>query len=149
VAQLLKTFCQEADMNALQHKMECWFTAVAYADAGQPGWTEDLWTISQKPMRPGLSQLLAYGAGSILIYVLAFAHADIFAELCAKGGLWSALPILAVLLLSYVHGHFAAALWDLCGITGVKKQTATAPKTDNHTVSTPLPRMGGAAVAHG
>lgn len=134
-------------MNALQNTMENWFTAVAYADAGQPGWTEDMWTISGKEQSPALKQLFLYGMGSILIYVTAFTHADLFAALCAKGGLWSALPIAAVLLLSYVHGHFAAALWDLCGITGKKKATAKAAiKTTAR--RTPAPRIDTTAVAH-
>ena len=135
-------------MNALQHNMECWFTAVAYADAGQPGWAEDMWTMGAQAARPGVTQLIAYGAGSVLIYVLAFAHADLFAALCAKGGLWSALPIAAVLLLSYVHGHFAAALWDLCGITGAKKQAAAAAPAKKRITASPAPRIGGTAVAH-
>ena len=39
-------------MKTLQNKMENWFTAVAYADAGQPGWTDDLWTITEKKQSP-------------------------------------------------------------------------------------------------
>ena len=73
---------QEADMNTLQKTMENWFTAVAYADAGQPGWTDDLWSIRGKRHSPALKQTLLYGAGSICIYVLAFANADVFAP-CA------------------------------------------------------------------
>ena len=141
---------QEADMNTLQKTMENWFTAVAYADAGQPGWTDDLWSIRGKRHSPALKQTLLYGAGSICIYVLAFANADVFAALCAKGGLWTALPIASVLLLSYVHGHFAGALWDLCGITGIKKQSAnTAAKPAARHASAPAPRLDTTAVAHG
>ena len=70
--------------------------------------------------------------------------------LCAKGGLWTALPIASVLLLSYVHGHFAGALWDLCGITGIKKQSAnTAAKPAARHASAPAPRLDTPAVAHG
>jgi hypothetical protein len=141
---------QEADMNTLQKTMENWFTAVAYADAGQPGWTDDLWSIPGKRHSPALKQTLLYGAGSICIYVLAFANADVFAALCAKGGLWTALPIASVLLLSYVHGHFAGALWDLCGITGIKKQsTNTAAKPAARRTTAPAPRLDTTAVAHG
>jgi len=135
-------------MNALQNTMENWFTAVAYADAGQPAWTEDMWTISGKEQSPALKQLFLFGIGSILIYVTAFTHADQFAALCAKGGLWSALPIAAVLLLSYVHGHFAAALWDLCGITGVQKKGAAKAARKPAPRRTPAPRIDTAAVAH-
>ena len=141
---------QEADMNTLQKTMENWFTAVAYADAGQPGWTDDLWSIRGNRHSPALKQTLLYGAGSICIYVLAFANADVFAALCAKGGLWTALPIASVLLLSYVHGHFAGALWDLCGITGIKKQSAnTAAKPAARHTTAPAPRLDTTAVAHG
>lgn len=135
-------------MNALQNTMENWFTAVAYADAGQPGWTEDMWTISGKEQSPALKQLLLYGMGSILIYVTAFTHADLFAALCAKGGLWSALPIVAVLVLSYVHGHFAAALWDLCGITGMQKKGAAKAAHKPAARRMPAPRIDATAVAH-
>ena len=137
-------------MNTLQKTMENWFTAVAYADAGQPGWTDDLWTLNGKSESAALKQTLLYGAGSIVIYALAFANADAFAALCAKGGLWTALPIASVLLLSYVHGHFAGALWELCGITGVQKQAAkAAPKVAVRKAATPAPRIDTSAVVHG
>lgn len=137
-------------MNTLQKTMENWFTAVAYADAGQPGWTDDLWTISGKRESPALKQMLLYGAGSICIYVLAFTNADAFAALCAKGGLWTALPIASVLLLSYVHGHFAGALWELCGITGVQKQhTKIAAKHAARHTTASAPRLDTTAAAHG
>ena len=137
-------------MNTLQKTMENWFTAVAYADAGQPGWTDDLWTIAGKTQSPALKQVLLYGAGSIIIYVLAFTNADAFAALCAKGGLWTALPIASVLLLSYVHGHFAGALWELCGITGAQKHSVkVAPKPAARKTIAPAPRLDATAVAHG
>ena len=137
-------------MNTLQKTMENWFTAVAYADAGQPGWTDDLWTVSGKAQSPALRQTLQYGAGSIIIYVLAFSNTDAFAALCAKGGLWTALPIASVLLLSYVHGHFAGALWELCGITGMQKQAAKAvQKPAVRKTSAPAPRLDATAAAHG
>ena len=137
-------------MKTLQNKMENWFTAVAYADAGQPGWTDDLWTIAEKKQSPALKQLIIFGIGSIAMYVLAFTNADTFAALCAQGGLWTALPIASVLLLSYVHGHFAGALWDLLGITGVKKQAAkNAAKPAVRHTSTPAPRLDTTAVVHG
>lgn len=43
-------------MNTLQKTMENWFTAVAYADAGQSGWTDDLWTLNGKPENAALKQ---------------------------------------------------------------------------------------------
>ena len=136
-------------MNTLQKTMENWFTAVAYADAGQSGWTDDLWNLNGKRENTVLKQTLLYGAGSIVIYVLAFSNADAFAALCAKGGLWTALPITSVLLLSYVHGHFAGALWEACGITGVQKQAAkAAPKVSARHTAAPAPRLD-TAVAHG
>ncbi|MFC4678959.1 hypothetical protein [Desulfovibrio legallii] len=115
-------------MNSLQEHMEDCFTAVAYADAGQPGWVEDVWSVDGKHASTPLARLLLFGCGSVLIYVLAFSHATAFASLCARGGWWSVLPIVSVLVLSYVHGSFAAALWELCGITGVRKQEAAAPQ---------------------
>ena len=96
-----------------------------------------------------LKQLLVFGMGSILMYVLAFTNADAFAALCAKGGLWTALPIASVLLLSYVHGHFAGALWELCGITGVQKTAKAAPKVAVRQAATPAPRIDTTAVVHG
>ena len=137
-------------MNTLQKTMENWFTAVAYADAGQSGWTDDLWTLNGKRESTALKQTLLYGAGSILIYLLAFSNADAFAALCAKGGLWTALPIASVLLLSYVHGHFAGALWELCGITGVQKKSAqTTARAATRQSAAPAPRLGNTAVVHG
>lgn len=40
-------------MNTLQKTMENWFTAVAYADAGQSGWTDDLWTLNGQARKHG------------------------------------------------------------------------------------------------
>ena len=128
MAQKLKREKQEVAMNSLQEHMEDCFTAVAYADAGQPGWVEDVWSVDGKHASTPLARLLLFGCGSVLIYVLAFSHATAFASLCARGGCWSVLPIVSVLVLSYVHGSFAAALWELCGITGVCKQEAAAPQ---------------------
>lgn len=136
-------------MKTLQNTMENWFTAVAFADAGQSGWTEDLWTINQKHKSSAMKQLLIFGVGSVAMYVLAFTNADTFAALSAQGGLWTALPIASVLLLSYVHGHFAGAIWDLCGITGVKKQPAQAAKPATLKVASPAPRLDTTAVVHG
>ena len=98
-------------MNTLQKTMENWFTAVAYADAGQSGWTDDLWTLNGKRESTALKQTLLYGAGSIVIYVLAFANADAFAALCAKGGLWTALPIASVLLSLELFGGTDGVLY--------------------------------------
>ncbi|SDF91122.1 hypothetical protein [Desulfovibrio legallii] len=111
-------------MNSLQEHMEDCFTAVAYADAGQPGWVEDIWSVDGRHEGAPLTRLLLFGCGSVFIYALAFSHAATFAALCARGGWWSALPIISVLVLSYVHGSFAAALWELCGVTGVRRQGA-------------------------
>ena len=137
-------------MNTLQKTMENWFTAVAYADAGQSGWTDELWTLNGKRENTALKQTLLYGAGSILTYLLAFSNADAFAALCAKGGLWTALRIASVLLLSYVHGHFAGALWELCGITGVQKKNAqSTAKAAPRQSAAPAPRLDTTAVVHG
>ena len=83
-------------MNTLQKTMENWFTAVAYADAGQPGWTDDLWTLNGKCESPVLKQTLLYGAGSIIIYVLAFSNADAFAALPGQVRLEEPAPVSAI-----------------------------------------------------
>ena len=71
-------------------------------------------------------------------------------EMCIRDSLWTALPIASVLLLSYVHGHFAGALWELCGITGVQKKSAqTTAKAVARQSATPAPRLDTTAVVHG
>lgn len=71
-----------------------------------------------------LSKTLIFAAATACVYFLIFSHATQFAALCAKGGFWSALPILTVLLVCYLHGSFASMFWELTGVTKPAKRPA-------------------------
>ncbi|GAB6124719.1 hypothetical protein [Humidesulfovibrio idahonensis] len=80
--------------------------------------------------KQALLRMVGFGAVSAAMFTLAFQHADAFTELCARGGMYAAMPIGAVLLVSYVHGGFASNLWTALGITAkAPAKTAQATQT--------------------
>jgi hypothetical protein len=66
--------------------------------------------------KQALVRMIGFGAASAAVYAAAFANANALADLCSRGGVYTALPIAAVFLVSYVHGGFASNLWSALGI---------------------------------
>jgi len=66
--------------------------------------------------KQALVRMISFGIASAAVYGAMFQNASAFAEMCARGGLYSAMPIAAVFLVSYVHGGFASNLWTALGI---------------------------------
>ena len=78
-----------------------------------------------------LAKLAAYGIGSVALYAAVYQFQDILLTTSARGGAYTVLPIATVFLFSWIHGMFAGTLWEVLGITAVKKAPAAT------TVQTP------------
>ena len=76
-----------------------------------------------------VGKTIALGLGSVAIYAAVFWNSGSVMQYFTKGGLYAALPIATVFLVSFVHGSFAHNLWSCLGIEAVKKvQPRMAPR---------------------
>lgn len=69
-----------------------------------------------------IGKTVSYGLLSLAFCVAAFTHADAMAGTFARGGWYAALPIVTVLLFSFIHGAFAQYFWSALGIEAMKKR---------------------------
>lgn len=81
-------------------------------------------TSRQEPrvQRRPLGKMLAFGAVSLLLYVLAFWNQDRLVGYMSLGSWYAALPIATVFLFSFVHGAFANYLWKVLGIRAKRRR---------------------------
>ena len=83
----------------------------------------------QASRRKLVGKTIALGLGSVAIYAAVFWNSGSVMQYFTKGGLFAALPIATVFLVSFVHGAFASNLWSCLGIQAVKKvQPRMAPQ---------------------
>ncbi|MFI5332207.1 MAG: hypothetical protein ACHQ2F_14390 [Desulfobaccales bacterium] len=76
-----------------------------------------------------VGKTIALGLGSVAIYAAVFWNSGAVMQYFTKGGLFAALPIATVFLVSFVHGSFAHNLWSCLGIEATKKvQPRMAPQ---------------------
>ena len=76
-----------------------------------------------------VGKTIALGLGSVAIYAAVFWNSGSVMQYFTKGGLFAALPIATVFLVSFVHGAFAHNLWSCLGIEATKKvQPRMAPQ---------------------
>ena len=76
-----------------------------------------------------VGKTVALGLGTVAIYAAVFMNTGTVMQLFTKGGLYAALPIATVFLVSFVHGAFAHNLWSCLGIEAAKKvQPRVAPR---------------------
>ncbi|MFA5110886.1 MAG: hypothetical protein WC443_05730, partial [Desulfobaccales bacterium] len=69
------------------------------------------------------------GLCTAAIYAAVFTNSETVMKYFTKGGVFAALPIVTVFLVSFVHGAFASNLWSLLGVEATKKvQPRVAPK---------------------
>jgi len=73
-----------------------------------------------------VGKLIAYGLGSVGLYTAVYMFQDLIMANFARGGVYTALPIATVFLFSWIHGTFAGTLWEVLGISAVKKAPAQA-----------------------
>ncbi len=76
-----------------------------------------------------VGKTVALGLGTVAIYAAVFFNTDTVMKFFTKGGLYAALPIATVFLVSFVHGAFAHNFWSCLGIEATKKvQPRVAPR---------------------
>ena len=76
-----------------------------------------------------VGKTIALGLGSVAIYAAVFWNSGSVMQYFTKGGVFAALPIATVFLVSFVHGAFASNLWSCLGIQATKKvQPRMAPQ---------------------
>ncbi len=76
-----------------------------------------------------ISKTVGLGLATAAIYAAVFINSETVMKYFTKGGVFAALPIVTVFLVSFVHGAFASNLWSLMGIEAAKKvQPRVAPK---------------------
>lgn len=72
-------------------------------------------------------RMIGFGAASTVVYGAVFQFATPITEMFSRGGVYAAMPIATVFLVSYVHGGFASNLWSALGITAKQPAKATQP----------------------
>jgi hypothetical protein len=76
-----------------------------------------------------VGKTIALGLGAAAIYAAVFINTDTVMQYFTKGGVFAALPIATVFLVSFVHGAFAHNFWACLGIEATKKvQPRIAPR---------------------
>lgn len=68
----------------------------------------------------GIGPALLFGSITGALYLLLFLFEWEILELTGKGGWTFLIPIAVAFALSYTHGNFTAAFWDLLGIKARK-----------------------------
>ena len=68
-----------------------------------------------------MGKTVALGLGAAALYAAVFLNTDLVMKYFTKGGLYAALPVATVFLVSFVHGAFASNLWSVLGIEATKK----------------------------
>ena len=76
-----------------------------------------------------MGKTIALGLGTVAIYAAVFWNSGTVMQYFTKGGIYAALPVATVFLVSFVHGAFASNLWSCLGIEATKKvQPRVAPQ---------------------
>ena len=60
-----------------------------------------------------LGKTVALGLGAAALYAAVFLNSDLVMKYFTKGGIYAALPVATVFLVSFVHGAFASNLWSV------------------------------------
>lgn len=66
--------------------------------------------------RKPLGKVLAYGAVSLLLYVVLFVWEDQILRWTTKGKWFFFLPVAIAFLFSFFHGSFAGNFWEALGV---------------------------------
>jgi len=80
-----------------------------------------------------VGKLIVYGLATCALYGAAFFNEPLLLKYFGQGGVYAALPIATVFLVSWIHGNFAGTLWSVLGVNAVtakKTQARPAPRKD-------------------
>ncbi len=72
-------------------------------------------------------RMIGFGAASAAVYGAIFQFANPITEMFSRGGIYAAMPIATVFLVSYVHGGFASNLWTALGINAKQPAKTVRP----------------------
>lgn len=77
-----------------------------------------------------IGQTIGWGLGTAAIYAALFVNSESVMRYFTRGGLYAALPIAAVFLVSYVHGNFAHLVWEVLGIRAPQQTVQPRPAAE-------------------
>lgn len=77
--------------------------------------------------KQALVKMIGFGAASAAVYGAVFHFASPITEIFSRGGMYAAMPIATVFLVSYVHGGFASNLWSALGINAKQPAKTLRP----------------------
>jgi len=77
--------------------------------------------------KQALVRMIGFGIASAAVFGTVFHFASPITEIFSRGGMYAALPIATVFLVSYVHGAFASNLWSALGIEAKRPAKAVQP----------------------
>jgi len=77
---------------------------------------------TQKASKKPVGRMIVFGALTAALYTGFFTYADTIAAHFAQGSFWAAGPIATVFVVSYLHGEFANNLWQVLGVSAIKKE---------------------------
>lgn len=74
-----------------------------------------------KPSKKPYAKAILFGIASTALYWAALSNEEVVREVWAKGGVYTALPIITVFIFSFVHGSFANYVFSVLGLEAKKK----------------------------
>jgi hypothetical protein len=78
--------------------------------------------VSSNPKKKPIRKMILMGIISLTAYFLVFTHQELITNITTRGGIYAALPILAVFFFSFVHAPFAGYVLSALGIEPKKKK---------------------------
>ncbi len=69
-----------------------------------------------------VGRMIAYGLGSVVLYVLLLTNQNFINQNFTRGGLYALLPIATAFIFSIVHGNFTGYFWTVLGVEAKKKR---------------------------
>jgi hypothetical protein len=78
--------------------------------------------VSGGPKKKPIGKLIIMGIISLTAYIIVFTHQELVTNLTTRGGIYAAIPIVAVFFFSFVHAPFAGYVLSALGIEPKKKK---------------------------
>jgi hypothetical protein len=78
--------------------------------------------VSGNPKKKPVGKMVIFGIISISAYILVFTHQELVTNYATRGGIYTAIPIVAVFFFTFVHAPFASYALSVLGIEPKKKK---------------------------
>ncbi len=79
--------------------------------------------LAQQKRKKALKSTILFGAITAVMYLAVFLNEGTVMTYFTKGGIYAALPVLTVFVVSFAHGAFTGSFWSALGIEASKKVT--------------------------